>query len=384
MNVAKHTFSMLLILCLSSALDVSAIAQDPPVGPTEGELVFDARRHDYGKVNDDEKLHHDFAFEVRGEAPVVIVDLRPACTCTIGDILVDGRVYEKGAPIPPGAKGLIRTAYDPTGIVGIKPSIVHVDTAAGKATYDLVVIADVTPLFEIRPRPVRFGKVRSGQPVEKEVWIRSERFDSFEIVDWGGPLTAALPDRPEGIDDDEYEVLIAQAQKKVGLRVGAKPAGVQVRIDRVEPAKVRLVITLTPVIAEGPFRLPLRFLTNRARVLSFSLRGIVLPAVFIEPSPLVLGVQSFGTRDDWGMRIVDLDGTRTFRVLSVTVDSPKREHVEVEAVQQIWKETMEPVWLIRLGLLETMPRGGFAGEIEVRTDHPLYPVLKTRFQGIIR
>ena len=67
-------------------------------------IEWDFVEHDFGKIAKNEPVTIDFVFKNPGMIPLVVVDVKSSCGCTVPD-------YPK-APIPPGSEGSITVTFD--------------------------------------------------------------------------------------------------------------------------------------------------------------------------------------------------------------------------------------------------------------------------------
>jgi hypothetical protein len=70
-------------------------------------IAFDTKEHDFGKINQGDKVTYDFKFKNTGEANLVISDARGSCGCTVPD-------YPKTV-IKPGESSKIKVSFNSTG-----------------------------------------------------------------------------------------------------------------------------------------------------------------------------------------------------------------------------------------------------------------------------
>lgn len=100
---AYSGFLISLLFVLSSRL---SFAQTAPYA----EIAFEKAIHDYGTIKESGYAHCEFEFSNTGNAPLEIRRVTASCGCTTPD-------YPK-APIAPGAKGIIKVAYNTNGWPG--------------------------------------------------------------------------------------------------------------------------------------------------------------------------------------------------------------------------------------------------------------------------
>ena len=98
-----------------------AKATDYPV------MVFDETEYDFGNIAKGTGVEHVFSFTNAGKAPLVIVDAKSSCGCTIPE-------YSK-EPIAPGAKGELLVKYNGSGTNAVTKTVtIKANTEAGKET----------------------------------------------------------------------------------------------------------------------------------------------------------------------------------------------------------------------------------------------------------
>jgi len=126
------------VLVLASGLLASgAMAQ--------GQLAFDAPRHDFGTFTEGETVTHVFAFTNTGDAPLALTEVDAACGCTTPS-------WTEGE-IAPGARGQVTVAYDSAERPGPFEKTVQVGTKdSGEVT--LRIVGNVVAEFVARGVPM--------------------------------------------------------------------------------------------------------------------------------------------------------------------------------------------------------------------------------------
>lgn len=99
------------------------------------EVTFDKLAHDFGPLISGEKVTFNFRFTNTGDAPLVILNTRSGCGCTVGD-------YPK-EPIPPGGSARINVSFNSAGRRGFQSESVRVITNATPQEYLLRITAEV-------------------------------------------------------------------------------------------------------------------------------------------------------------------------------------------------------------------------------------------------
>ncbi|MFC4739925.1 DUF1573 domain-containing protein [Flavobacterium ponti] len=113
------------------ANEVSATSGKLPV------LEFDKTVHDFGNINEGEKVTTEFILKNTGEADLVIVSAVGSCGCTVPE--------PPKEPIKPGESAPIKVTFDSTGKPGQQEKTVTItsNTANGKETCKIM--ANVKP-----------------------------------------------------------------------------------------------------------------------------------------------------------------------------------------------------------------------------------------------
>jgi hypothetical protein len=76
------------------------------------EFKFDVEEHDFGMLEDGEKVTYSFKFENIGDAPLIISNAKGSCGCTVPNWPKD--------PIAVGEKGTIDVTFNSAGRSGIQ------------------------------------------------------------------------------------------------------------------------------------------------------------------------------------------------------------------------------------------------------------------------
>lgn len=69
-----------------------------------GEFSFEKESHDFGKIEQGKPVSHEFKFSNKGDAPIIISEVKPTCGCSIAD-------YTK-KPVKPGESGVIKVVFN--------------------------------------------------------------------------------------------------------------------------------------------------------------------------------------------------------------------------------------------------------------------------------
>ncbi|MAP53505.1 DUF1573 domain-containing protein [Altibacter sp.] len=106
---------------VAAAADRDAKAGEVPV------MTFEETEYDFGTIEQNTAVEHVFRFTNTGNAPLVIVDAKSSCGCTVPE-------YTK-APVAPGEKGELLVKFNGSGKNQVSKTVtITANTAAGKET----------------------------------------------------------------------------------------------------------------------------------------------------------------------------------------------------------------------------------------------------------
>lgn len=85
-------------------------------------IVFERDIFDFGKIEQGEKVVHEFKFKNTGKSPLIISNATATCGCTIPQI--------PGEPILPGKDGKINVVFNSEGKMGMQDKVITVTSNA--------------------------------------------------------------------------------------------------------------------------------------------------------------------------------------------------------------------------------------------------------------
>lgn len=100
-------------------------------------MHFDDTTHNFGTVNEGEKLVHEFTFTNTGKSPLLISGAIGTCGCTVAD-------YPR-EPIAPGKTAVMKTIFNTEGKPGHQEKGITISANTEIGTQYLSIQADVTP-----------------------------------------------------------------------------------------------------------------------------------------------------------------------------------------------------------------------------------------------
>ena len=101
-------------------------------------FTFDKTSHDFGTINEGDKVTTTFSFTNTGDADLIIVDARGSCGCTVPQ-------YPKNTPIAPGETGSIVVSFDSSNKPGIQQKSVTLSANTATGREMLRIKSNVTP-----------------------------------------------------------------------------------------------------------------------------------------------------------------------------------------------------------------------------------------------
>ncbi len=128
----KRSIGVLVILFIPIGL---LLAQSNPEakGPA---LTWEKAEHDFGDINQGEKVHHTFKFVNTGTEPLIITNVEVTCGCTV----------PKGWPRDPimrGDKGELEVMFNSSGKFGKQNKVVTVVSNAILGNSQVVFAANI-------------------------------------------------------------------------------------------------------------------------------------------------------------------------------------------------------------------------------------------------
>jgi hypothetical protein len=166
---------------------VAAAASAVPAQSGEATIAFDERVHDFGLVNEGDRLRHVFQVTNKGTAPLVLSNVRTSCGCTAATPGITS--------IPPGAGGPIEVTMDTHGAhgAGVRTITVYSNDPR-QPTSTLEIKYDVERLLRLDRVFVQLTTTRGTSHVER-VWLTGQLVKQARLrVDGEGtkPITTRV------------------------------------------------------------------------------------------------------------------------------------------------------------------------------------------------
>ena len=101
-------------------------------------MTFNKTTHDFGTINEGDKVTTEFSFTNTGSADLIIVDARGSCGCTVPK-------YPKNTAIKPGQSETITVSFDSSNKPGMQQKSVTLSANTSSGREMLRIKANVTP-----------------------------------------------------------------------------------------------------------------------------------------------------------------------------------------------------------------------------------------------
>jgi len=126
-------FGVLLLLCIAT-FGYSQEGKEIEIipGPV---ITFEEPTHDFGDINQGDKVEHTFAFENSGNEPLLITDVRVTCGCTATE-------WPRN-PIAPGGKSTITVQFNSAGKKGMQKKVVTIVSNAVSPLNQITITTNV-------------------------------------------------------------------------------------------------------------------------------------------------------------------------------------------------------------------------------------------------
>ncbi len=99
------------------ATTTAPATEEKPAGPLPV-VEFEGVDHDFGTVNEGQKVSYTYKFKNTGLAPLIIQEAKPSCGCTVPEWSKD--------PIPVGGSGFVKAEFDTNGKSGVQNKTISV------------------------------------------------------------------------------------------------------------------------------------------------------------------------------------------------------------------------------------------------------------------
>jgi hypothetical protein len=134
-------------LLLALFVFAAGIAVNAQTADNVAQLTFDKTEHEFGKIKEGTLATHEFIFTNTGKSPLVLANVQPSCGCTTPE-------WSK-EPVAPGAKGVIKAAFNSYGRPGTFQKYITVKSNSAGGDISLTIKGTVEPIPVEPVSPVR-------------------------------------------------------------------------------------------------------------------------------------------------------------------------------------------------------------------------------------
>ena len=117
--------------------NLTAAAEDKEASDVFPVMTFDETAFDFGTVNEGDIVEHEFTFTNTGKAPLIVVDAKSTCGCTVPTWSRE--------PIAPGEGGKMLVKFNTNGKPNAQTKAITVTANTEKGTESVKISGMVTP-----------------------------------------------------------------------------------------------------------------------------------------------------------------------------------------------------------------------------------------------
>ena len=131
---------LLLFVCLiaSTAVWGQTLPDSAPAKPLpRAKISFKETVHDFGTINQGEKVAYTFEYTNTGVAPLVLSNVQTTCGCTASQW--------SRSPLAPGKTGKLSATFDSKGKVGRQNKVITIFSNAANAEERVRIVVNVLP-----------------------------------------------------------------------------------------------------------------------------------------------------------------------------------------------------------------------------------------------
>ncbi len=335
-----HWKTALMVILAITMVATTALADETKKAP---KITIDEPIADLGIVVKGDSASHEFIIRNTGDAPLELLEVRPACGCT---------VVEFDKMIEPGGSGKVHATLSTSGLRGGGGSkgISVFTNDPDNPRVQLTLQAKLRDYLVFNPGFARFVKGKGHGTGEVTQILFAPKFDDLEILKVESPFPF--------------------------LSVDYRPATEEEH--RAEGAANQYVLTLTldySKAAVGPLTGKLAVYTNhpKQKVAWLPVSGFVRPLVAVTPPEAHFG--KFQNPEAMTTNFI-VKSYAPFDVKITKVD----ENIDGAKV------TVTPIeegksYNLQLTFDPKMPKGKFAGKLEIHTDSKIEPVIAVNLTG---
>ncbi|MEM7480522.1 MAG: DUF1573 domain-containing protein [Acidobacteriota bacterium] len=325
------------VLLAGAAFVPSALAEDQP------QVVLPKPVFDAGVTPKGEKITHDFSIRNEGAADLMIVDVRPACGCTIAE-------FDK--TIAPGASGKIHAVLDTTTFAGpISKGITVLTNDPANPRLELAIKADVQPYLFVQPGFARFIQAQHSDPGSVEQILFTRTFDDLQVLKVDSPYPFLDVTYTQATEDDEPRENAVGNQWIFVFTLDYDKAPVGTLAD---------YVTIHTNHPDQP-------------ILKVPVSGFVRPMIAITPKEADFGDIAIAEQNEASM-VIRSFANEEIELTSAETNVPGVD-LKITPIEEGRRFSLE------VTLSPDMPKGDFEGTIQIRTDSERKPMIEVPLRG---
>ena len=328
----NKTAAVLLLVSAGVLFPRTALAIGPLLRISEREINF-------GRVDQFQQVRQKIIVRNEGDAPLVIMKIDTDCGCTAA-VMAD-------SVIAPGREAPVEIAFSTGDRQGEQHKTVTIKTNdPAEPTVRINVISDVVPYVRLSDERVRFAPVHAGEVKTERVRLAADSGFGLKVksVEPGEPFFTTKAEPDPSADEEAFFVSM----------------------------------TLLPDAPAGPFRKTIDVETTGRVPRTFHLivTGQILSYFIVKGEPRVILPVVPAGKPSMGSVMIECDGTKEYRLLSVDVSVPFLKGEIVEKKQN--------AYAVQVSLAPDAPVGAFRGTVIVHTGDPKQPQIEMMVQGMVR
>ena len=334
--------ALLSLACLGLVPGAQAESEPSPSGDTVAfigpRMHVDKPVFDFGRVEQGEKVTHEFRFTNQGNRDLRVQSVKTSCGCTAAVIAAD--------TIPPGTEGTIQATFDTKQFAGRKAKDIRVHTNDPLSPVTTLTLrGEISVEVQVQPAQLYLGRLRRGSPVTRTVTVLYDENKSLEITD----ITNANPALSVRAENAQVE--------------GKKGKALRVSVSETAPrGPLNDTITVSTTSTKKP-------------TISIPVVGSIEGDISVSPSQVSFGVVRQG-----------VSVTRTVRIKNRSAQPLGLGQVRsslASVVPELTEVTPGQEFALRLHITGDTEPGKIRGSIEVMTDHPEETQLTIPLFGIV-
>ncbi len=130
------SFITFIIVIIQSSFVLAQVVEERDTS-AYAQIYFATTDHNFGDVNQGEKVQEVFKFKNTGNAPLILQNVLTTCGCTVPE-------WPK-EPVPPAGEGEIKVIFDSTSKIGRQNKVVTIRSNSRGGDYRLRISAMVLP-----------------------------------------------------------------------------------------------------------------------------------------------------------------------------------------------------------------------------------------------